>query len=58
MNDDYEIRFLNAVESIADSLKMLVEKPPVGITLEMQDGFTEASNRVRDLVLADQEDSD
>lgn len=57
MNDDYEIRFLNAVESIADSLKMLVEKPPVG-TLEMQDGFTEASNRVRDLVLADQEDSD
>ena len=58
MNDDYEKRFLNAVESIADSLKMLVEKPPVGITLEMQDGFTEASGQVRDLVLADQEDSD
>jgi hypothetical protein len=56
--DDYKIRFLNAVESIADSLKMLVEKPPVGITLEMQDGFTEASGQVRDLVLADQEDSD
>lgn len=56
MNDDYEIRFLSAVESIAESLKMFVEKPPVGITLEMQDGFTEASNRVRDLVLADKED--
>lgn len=46
MNDDYEIRFLSAVESIAGSLKMLVEKPPVGITLEItEDILTEMQAR-------------
>lgn len=46
-------RLINAVESIAESLKIIAEKPPVGFTLEMNDGFTKASEQVRDLVLAD-----
>jgi len=49
----YEDRLLSAVESIAESLKIIAEKPPVGFTLEMTDGFTQASEQVRDLVLAD-----
>ena len=46
-------RLICAIESIAESLKIVAEKPPVGFTLEMNDGFTEASEQVRDLVLAD-----
>jgi len=46
-------RLINAVESIAESLKVIAEKPPIGFTLEMTDGFTNASEQVRDLVLAD-----
>lgn len=51
-------RFINAVESIAESLKIIAEKPPVGFTLEMTDGFTKASEQVRDLVLADARNND
>jgi len=43
----------NAVESIAESLKIIAEKPPVGFTLDMTDGFNKASENLRDLVLAD-----
>lgn len=46
-------RLICAIESIAESLKIIAEKPPVGFTLEMNDGFTNASEQVRDLVLAD-----
>jgi hypothetical protein len=54
----YEDRLLSAVESIAESLKIIAEKPPVGFTLEMTDGFTKASEQVRDLVLADARNND
>lgn len=46
-------RLINAVESIAESLKIIAEKPPVGFTLEMTDGYNKASENLRDLVLAD-----
>lgn len=51
-------RLINAVESIAESLKVIAEKLPIGFTLEMTDGFTNASEQVRDLVLADVANSD
>jgi hypothetical protein len=46
-------RQINTVESIAESLKIIAEKPPVGFTLEMTDGLNKASENLRDLVLAD-----
>ncbi len=46
-------RQINTVESIAESLKIIAEKPPVGVTLEITDGFNKASENLRELVLAD-----
>jgi hypothetical protein len=46
-------RQINTVESIAESLKIVAEKPPVGVTLEITDGFNKASENLRELVLAD-----
>ena len=34
-NNDFDTRFRKAIESIAESLKILAEKPAAGITLEL-----------------------
>lgn len=37
MNDIQIDRLLSALELIADSLKVIADKPPVGVTLELTD---------------------
>jgi len=44
--NSYEDRLLTAFESIAESLKILAEKPPVAVTLEItEDILTEMQAR-------------
>lgn len=51
-----ETRLIAAIESIAESMKTIAEKPVPGITLELIDSATgyEQANQIRDLVLEDE----
>jgi len=59
MSDEnsYEDRLLTAFESIAESLKILAEKPPVAATLEItEDLLTEIIPANSDVVILDEDE--